>query len=55
MEEVEYKKRFFERVYDLVNTDGQDIWSSFRSEILKVCDEVCGVRKGEVKKGNTWW
>ena len=35
LEEVEYR-RFFERFYDLVNMNDQNIWNSFRSGVLKL-------------------
>ena len=49
LEDVEYRTWFSERVYDLVNTNDQNIWNSFRSGVLKACDEVCGIRKGRAK------
>ena len=48
LEEVEYRRR----IYDLVNTDDQDIWKSFKSGVLNACDEVCGKRKGRAILGN---
>ena len=47
--------RFEGRVGQLVSTDALDLWKCFKVGVLKVCDEVCGKKKGRRDKGDTWW
>ena len=49
------KARFQERVKESVDVDELYIWSNFKSDILKVCDEVCGKKKGRRNHGDMWW
>jgi len=36
------RKRFEERVEELVNFEAPDMWDSYKNGVVKACDEVCG-------------
>ena len=31
------------------------MWGSYKSGVLKACDEYCGKTKARGDRGNTWW
>ena len=39
------KVRYEKRVKELVSTDAPELWKTFKDEILKACDEMCGKKK----------
>ena len=47
MKEKETKKKFDERVVELVDTDSMDLWGSYKNGVLQACDELCGKTKGK--------
>ena len=49
------KKRFQERVKELVDVDAPNLWNTFKKSMLQACDEVCGKKKNIKSHGNTWW
>ena len=55
LNENNMKRRFEERVGELVNVGTLDIWKCLKESVLKACDEVCGKKKGRRDRGNTWW
>ena len=55
LKDSETRRRWKERVTELVNTEAQDLWKSFKNGILQACDEVCGKKRGRKDRGNTWW
>ena len=46
--------RFEKRVKELVRTDTSDLWKTFKNDVLKACDEVCG-KKSRRNRGDMWW
>ena len=40
---------------ELVNIGVPNLWGYFKDGIFKVCDEVCGKKRGRRNKGATWW
>ena len=54
MKENNTRARLQERVKKLVNVDAPNIWNAFKTGILKVCDEVCGKKKGIRSHGDLW-
>ena len=55
LKEKKMKEKFEERVVELVDTDSMDLWRSYKKEVLRDCDELCGKTKGGGDRGNTWW
>ena len=51
----ETRRKFAERVEELVNVDTSDLWRSFKDGVLRACDEICGKKRGRRDQGNTWW
>ena len=45
--------RFEKRVIELVSTNPNDLWKTFKDGILKACDEVCA-KKSRRDRGDTW-
>ena len=46
VKEKEMKKKFEERVVELVDTDSMDLWGSYKKGVIQACDELSGRRKG---------
>ena len=55
LKDGETRRRWEERVKELVNVEAQDLWKSFKNGVLQACDEVCGKKRGRKDRGNTWW
>ena len=55
LKEKEIKKKFEERVVELVDTDSMDLWGSYKKGVLQACDELRGKTNGRGDWGNTWW
>ena len=43
LKEKEIKEEFEQRVVELVDTEAVDLWESYKNEVLKACDELCGL------------
>ena len=46
--------QFGKRVKELISTDALDLWKTFKDDVLKACDEVCG-KKSRRDRGTWWW
>lgn len=55
LKERDVRKRFEERVCELVDTAAPDLWKSFKDGVLTACDECCGKKKVKRNHGGTWW
>ena len=55
MEGVEAERKRNQRVVDIVDTEAVDLWESYKNDVLKTCNELCGKTKGRRDHGNTWW
>jgi len=55
LNENNMRRRFEERVGELVNVGTPDLWKCFKESVLKACDEVCGKKKGRRDRGDMWW
>ena len=55
LKEKEIKRKFEERVMELVDIDSMDFWGSYQNRVLQVCDKLCGKTKVRGDRGNTWW
>ena len=53
LNENNMRRRFEERVEELVNVGTPDIWKCFKESVLKACDEVCRKKKGRRDRGDT--
>ena len=42
LKDSETRRRWKERVTELVNIEAEDLWKSFENGVLQACDEVCG-------------
>ena len=47
--------RFEKRVKELVSTDAPDLWKTFKDDVLKAFDEVCGKKKFRRDREDMWW
>ena len=54
LKEDDTMARFEGRVGELVSADASDLWKYFKEGVLKVCDELCGKKKGRRDQGDTW-
>ena len=43
------------RVKELVSTDAPHLLITFKDDVLKACDEVCGKKKSGRDQGDMWW
>ena len=41
LKDVKIKKRFEEKVTELVDVGAPNLWGHFNDGVIKVCDEVC--------------
>ena len=55
LKDKETRRRFEERVGELVDVNAPDLWESFKDGVLKACDEVCGRKRGRRDRGDAWW
>ena len=46
LKDVKIRKRFEEKVTELVDVGAPNLWGHFKYWVLKACDEVCGRRRG---------
>ena len=53
--DVKIRKRFEEKVNELVDVGATNMWGHFKDGALQSCDEVCGKKMGRRSKGDTWW
>ena len=44
--------RFEKGARELVSTDMSDLWKTFKDDVLKACDEVCGKKKSWRNRGD---
>ena len=49
------RKRFEEKVIELVDFGIQNLWGHFKDIILMACDVVCGKKREKRRKGDIWW
>ena len=54
LKEMKFRKRFYEKVIELVDVGVPNLWGHFKDVILKACDEMCGKRIRRRSKGETW-
>ena len=40
------RKKFKDKVKELVNTKAKDLWVSFKDGVLRACKELCGKNEG---------
>ena len=52
---VKIRRRLEEKVTKLVDVGSPNLWGNFKDGASKVCDEVCGKKRGRRSKGDTWW
>ena len=55
LKDVKIRKRFKEKVTELVDAGAPNLWGHFKDAVLKACDEVCEKKRGRRSKGDTWW
>ena len=55
LKDVKIRKRFEEKVTELVDVGAPNLWGHFKDGVLKACDEVCGRRRGRRSKEIIWW
>ena len=55
LKDVKIRKRFDEKVIELVYAGTPNLWGHFKDGILKACDEVCGKNRGRRSKEEKWW
>ena len=53
LKDVKIRKRFEVKVNKLVDVGVPNLWGHFKDGVLKVCDEVCGKKRGRRSKGDT--
>ena len=51
---MKIRKRFEEKVTELVDVEAPNLWRHFKDGVLMACDEVCGKKRGSISKGDTW-
>ena len=54
LNENQTRVRFEKRINTLVSTDAPDLWKTFKDDVLKACDEVCGKKKSRRYQGDMW-
>ena len=55
LKENSMKRRFQERVKELVHVDAPNLWNTFKNSMLQACDKVRGKKKGRKNHEDTWW
>ena len=56
LKDVKIRKRFEEKVIQLVDVGAPNLREHFKVCDLKACDEVCGKKRGRRSKEDTsWW
>ena len=40
---------------ELVSTDTPDLWKTFKDDVQKARDEVCGKKMSRRDRGDMWW
>ena len=55
LKDVKIRKRFEEKVIELVDVGTSHLFRHFMDGVIKACDEVCGKKRGRRNKGDGWW
>ena len=51
---MKIRKRFEEKVTELVDVGAPHLWGHYKNGVLKACDEVCWNKRGGGRKRDTW-
>ena len=55
LNDVKIRKRFEEKVTELIDVGAPNLWGHFKDGVLEACHEVCVKKRGCRSKGDTWW
>ena len=55
LKDAKIRKRFEEKVIELVDVGTPNLWGHFKDGVLEACDEVCGKKRERWIKEDTWW
>ena len=55
LNDLKIRKRFEEKVIQLVDVAMPNLCGHYKDGILEACDEVCGKQRGMRCKGSAWW
>ena len=55
LKDVNVRKRFEEKVTELVDIGVPNLWGVFKNSVLEACVVVCGKMRWRRSKGDTWW
>ena len=55
LKDVKIRKRFGKKVTVLVDVGAPNLYGHFKDGVLKVCDEICWMKREWRSNGDTWW